>query len=243
MKRTLVLGIVVLIAATAFAQEPYSIKADKLGETLGDWRNNNIADLTTPFASEGCPALIDQLTAIKGAGDKPYNKFLKDHRAQVLRCADLKQSLDKICSNDTVTNYPGSPVDPDVVYCFPPSGDNNLTFANAPLLSETSWFYKGHLYKVEMTLRNTFGLPDLMTALGEKFGKPASHEVTQLQNGFAAQFEQDVFKWNNGVSTLELSYSLKPDECPTVVFTLDAPNREVTERQKNASQRKATSDM
>lgn len=36
MKRTLVLGIVVLIAATAFAQEPYSIKADKLGETLGD---------------------------------------------------------------------------------------------------------------------------------------------------------------------------------------------------------------
>jgi hypothetical protein len=64
-----------------------------------------------------------------------------------------------------------------------------------------------------------------------------------LHNGFGAQFEQDVFKWNNGVSSLELSYILKPDEYPTIVFTLDAPNRDVTERQKSASQKKATSDM
>lgn len=233
--------LVILMTIAAMAQEPYSVKADKLGETLDEWRANNISSLTTPFTTEGCPGLIDQGNSIK-SDQKQFNKFLKEHRGQVMRCADLKKSLDKVCSNDTVTNYPGAPVDPDVVFCFPPSGDN-LTFANAPLLSETSWFYKGHLYKLEMTLRNTFGLPDLMTALGEKFGKPASHQTTQLQNGFGAQFEQDVFNWNNGVSTVELSYVLKPDQSPTLKFTLDAPNREVTERQKVASQKKATSDM
>jgi hypothetical protein len=181
-------------SAPQIQPEPYSVKADKLGETLTAWKTNN-------------------------------------------------PRLDK-CENDTVDNRIGSAVDPDVVYCIARSweDDQNLTFATAPLLTETAWFYKGSLYKVEMTLLNRFGLPDVMAGRGTKLGAPSGRETTPMQNGFGASFEEDRWTWANKVSTAELVYTDAPDDCPQVTFTLDAPNKEVTDRQKQVEEGKARSD-
>lgn len=185
----------VMAASSQSAPEPYSVKADKLGEALTEWKANN-------------------------------------------------PQVDK-CNNNTVDNRPDSAVDPDVIYCFPRSlqDGQSLTYATAPLLTETAWFYNGRLYKVEMTLFSSAWLTNVMTGLAEKFGAPAGRETTPLQNGFGARFEQERWTWTNGVSTVELMYSNAPSNCPDVTFTLDSPNKDVTDRQKQAERLKARSDM
>jgi len=169
---------------------PYSIKNDKLGESLAAWNANN------------------------GRAD---------------------------CDNNTVDGRYGSAVDPDVLFCHP---SGKLTFANEDVTSETAWFYKGRLFKLEMALYNMLRLPPVMTALKEKFGEPSSHEATPLQNGFGARFEFHTWRWTNGISTIELAYSnASMREPPIVIFTLDSINNEITERQQKAKAAKASSDI
>jgi len=187
----------VLLSLAASSQthtEPYSVKTDRLGETVGEWRTNN------PHVDS--------------------------------------------CQNNTVDDHPGSEIDPDLMFCIPRSGfaDGSLTFAAAPLLSETAWFYKGSMYKVELTLKNSFGLPDIMTGLRAKFGVPTSKEKTPLQNGFGARFQRDKWTWTNGISTVELVYSDAPNDYPSITFTLDTINKEVGDRIKRAQQARARSD-
>ena len=148
------------------------------------------------------------------------------------------------CDNNTVDNRPGSAIDTDVVYCFPRiHDDKRLTYGSAPLLTETVWFYKRSLYKLEMTLRSRFGLADAMPALEAKFGEPSGREVTWMQNGFGAKFERSRWTWTNKLSTVELVYSDAPDDYPTITVTLDAANKEVSDRIKRAEQTRARSDM
>jgi len=187
-----------VLSTTALSQsapEPYSVKADKLGETITEWKANN-------------PRL--------------------NH-----------------CQNSTINDKVGAALDPDVVYCLPrASGDEpDLTYATAPLVSEVAWFYRGTLYKLELPLRSTARLALVMAALGEKFGTATEKETTPLQNGFGAKFVQERWTWKNGVSTLQVVYSDAADSCPAITFTLDAPNKEVTDRWEQTEGSKARSDM
>jgi hypothetical protein len=120
------------------------------------------------------------------------------------------------------------------------------TYAGTSVVYETVSFVakdsKLILYKMEMTF-NRFDFTKLMPALGDKFGTPAGHEVTPLQNGFGAKTEMNTWKWTNGVSSVEVVYIDAPDQSPVLTFTLDGPAKEVKERQDKAEHNKARSDM
>jgi len=148
------------------------------------------------------------------------------------------------CRNSTIGDRPGAASDPYVVYCSPRGAEEeSLTYATAPLLTEIAWFYKSALYKVEMPLHSRARLSQVMTGLEEKFGAPSGRETTPFQNGLGARFEQEGLTWKNGVSTIEIVYSNSPGNAPVLTFVLDAPDKEVTKRWKEADGSKARSDM
>jgi hypothetical protein len=186
----------VALAITACAQsapEPYSVKADQLGETLTQWKANN------PRSDE--------------------------------------------CDNITVDDRSGSTLVPNVVYCLNWETGQNFTYATAPLLVETAWFYKDSLYRVDMTLASTEGLTDVMTGLRQKFGKPVEQETTRTHNSFGGTLEQKRFTWTNRLSTLELIYSDTLDDHPHVTFTLDPANSDATRHAKQTEKARARADM
>ena len=126
--------------------------------------------------------------------------------------------------------------DPDVVYCVPRSWEDgqSLSFAGSPLLAETTWFYKGSLYKIEMTLLSTAGLANIMTGLKTTLGTPNHRQTKTLRNGFGFKFDRHRWTWTNKVSTAELVYSNTGDDCPRITFTLDGPNKTATASHKIA---------
>ncbi len=67
---------------------------------------------------------------------------------------------------------------------------------------QAAWFHNDSLYRVEMTLLNDESVPDLISALKQKFGKPVSKQTTRVQNGFGSLFEEKRLIWTNKVSTL-----------------------------------------
>jgi hypothetical protein len=191
-------SILIFVALATFARaqsapEPYSVKADQLGETLTQWKANN------PRSNE--------------------------------------------CDNITVDDRSSSTLVPKVVYCLNWETGQNFTYATAPLLIETAWFYKDSLYRVDMTLASVEGLTHVMTGLREKFGKPVERETTRTQNSFGGTLEQKRFTWTNRLSTLELTYSDTLDDHPHVTFTLDPPDSDATRRAKQTERAKARADM
>ena|SRR5271165_863859 len=189
---------VIAASMTAFSQsapQPYSLKADRLGETLTQWTANN-------------------------------PRFYR-------------------CDRASVDDLPDSTVDPRFVYCLTRRWEQgqNFTYATTPLLTETAWFYKGSLYKVEMTLLTASGIKEVLTGLRWKFGKPAVRETTRTQNGFGVRLEQKRLTWTNRVSTLELTYSNAQADHPNVLFTLNSSDKDVINRAKQTERTKASSDM
>lgn len=183
---------------TAFSQsspQPYSLKADRLGETLMEWKANN------PRFDE--------------------------------------------CDKYRIDDLPDSAIDPKLVYCVTRRWEDgqNFTYARTPLLTETAWFYKNSLYKVEMTLLTDAGIGDVITALKRKFGKPAGSKTTWRENGFGVRFERKRLTWTNRVSTLELTYSNASSDHPEVLFTLNALDKDRVNRAKRNERTNARSDM
>lgn len=122
------------------------------------------------------------------------------------------------------------------------------TYAEALLSSESVFFvardHKLILYRVEMNLWNDMYVPRIMRALRDKFGEPTAHEVTSLQSTGGAAFDRSVWKWTNGLSSVELKYALwGPDEIPALTFTLDGPDEEVERRVDKKKQDAARNDM
>jgi hypothetical protein len=100
------------------------------------------------------------------------------------------------------------------------------------------------LYKVEIDLWNDMYLSPLMPALQNKFGQPAGHEIAQLQNALGTKIEKNTWKWKNGVSSVELEYSLgASDDIPVLTFTLDGPAEEVKEGQEKQRAEAVRRDM
>jgi len=188
----------IAVCVTAFSQsapQPYSVKADKLGEALTQWKANN-------------------------------------------------PRFDK-CGNNMLDDLSDSAVDPSLLYCLARRWEQgqNFTYADASLLSETAWFYKNSLCKVEITLLSDAGLSDLMAALKKKFGKPAGRETTRTRNGFGVISEHVRLNWTNRVSTVELTYSNAINDRPQVTFTLNATSWNLTDRAKRSEQTRAQLDM
>jgi hypothetical protein len=122
------------------------------------------------------------------------------------------------------------------------------TYAEVLLASESVFFVaRGHkliLYKVEMNLWNDMYLPRIMTALRDKFGTPAAHEVTSLQNTDGAALDRSMWRWTNGLSSVELVYALgAPNDVPALTFTLDSPSEEVEKREDKKKDDAARNDM
>ena len=149
------------------------------------------------------------------------------------------------CDNSALDDLSDSALDPKLVYCVTRrwKEEQNFTYATTPLLTETAWFYKDSLYKVEMTLLTDAGISGVITRLKWKFGKPAGRESTRTQNGFGARFEHKRLTWKNRVSTLELIYSSASGDHPDLTFTLSPPNQDVIGRAKQTERTKASSDM
>ena len=186
----------ILLAFTAAAQsppQPYSVKADRLSETVMEWTRNN------PGSAKCDRTALDELPR---TGDRTWVAY---------------------CLNRDARNTEG------------------FTYGTAPLLMQTAWFHNESLYRVEMTLLSEEALPDLMSALKQKFGKPASKQTTRVQNGFGSLFEEKRVIWTNKVSTLELTYSTVPGRRPSLAFTLDAPRDAA--QSKLAQTTKACADM
>jgi hypothetical protein len=131
-----------------------------------------------------------------------------------------------VCDNNTLDSRLGSAADPDVVYCLARAGEEQ-TFATAPLTGITAWFFKGQLFRLEMDVWNRNWSDTVLLALIDKYGAPKVEEVP-LENGFGARFSMSIYTWKNEVST---------------IVTLDAFNKGVTNRTKQAAQKKARSDM
>ena len=122
------------------------------------------------------------------------------------------------------------------------------TYAGALYSSQFAFFVarssKLILYKVEIDLWNDMYLSPLIPALQNKFGQPTGHEVTQLQNALGAKIEKNTWKWKNGISSVELEYSLgASDDIPVLTFTLDGPAEEVKESQEKHRAEAARRDM
>jgi len=185
----------ILLAFTAAAQsppQPYSVKADRLSETVMEWTRNN------PASAKCDRTALDDLSR---TGDRTW-----------------------------------------VAYCLSRDPrDTGFTYGTAPLLMQAAWFHNDSLYRVEMTLLSDESLPDLISALKQKFGKPVSKQKTRVQNGFGSLFEQKRLIWTNKVSTLELTYSTVPGRRPSLAFTLDAPRDGA--QSKRAQTTKACADM
>ena len=143
-----------------------------------------------------------------------------------------------VCDYNTMDSHPGSAVDPDVEYCSARAGENP-TFATAPLKNITAWFYKGHLFKIEMDVWNHNWSNTVLSALLERYGTAKVKRIP-LENGFGARFNRNtyIYTWENGVSTIEFS-----DYALSVAVTLDTVDKEVTRRIKQAEREKAESDM
>jgi hypothetical protein len=174
--------------------EPYSIKADKLGEIAADWLAND-----------------------------PTHKDWT--------CGDASH----IAEGKTIG-------------CGRLGWAGKDTYAGALLSSQSVSFVakdsKLILYRIEMDLWNDLYLSGILPALQEKFGTPAAHEVTPLQNALGAKFERNTWKWTNGISSVELVYALgAPDDVPILSFTLDGPAKEVKEREEKEKKNAAKKDM
>jgi hypothetical protein len=186
----------ILLAFTAAAQsppQPYSVKADRLSETVMEWTRNNPASLKCDRTA------LDDLPS---TGDRTW-----------------------------------------VAYCLnrDASDTEAFTYGTAPLLMQAAWFHNDSLYRIEMTLLSDESVPDLISALKQKFGKPVSKQTTRVQNGFGSLFEEKRLIWTNKVSTLELTYSTVPGRRPSLAFTLDAPRN--GSQSKRAQTTKACADM
>jgi hypothetical protein len=185
-----------LLALTAAAQSPpspYSVKADRLGETVMEWTRNN------PESAKCDNTARDDLPR---SGDRTWAAY---------------------CLNRSAKTTEG------------------FTYGTAPLLMQAAWFHNDSLYRVEMTLLSDESLPDLMSALKQKFGKPVSKRTTRVQNGFGSQFQEKRLTWTNKISTLELTYSTVPGRRPSLAFTLEAPRDDA--QSKRAQTTKACADM
>ena len=185
-----------LLALTAAAQsppQPYSVKADRLSETVMEWTRNN------PASAKCDGTALDDPPR---SGDRTWVAY---------------------CLNRDARDTEG------------------FTYGTAPLLMQTAWFHNDSLYRVEMTLLTDEALPDLISALKQKFGKPVSKQTTRVQNGFGSLFEEKRLIWTNKVSTLELTYSTVPGRRPSLAFTLDAPRDGA--QSKRAQTSRACADM
>jgi hypothetical protein len=142
-----------------------------------------------------------------------------------------------ICRNKTHERGERASVDHDVVYCVPRPGADGapLSFAGATLLAETAWFYKGSLFKIEITLRNKTGLADVMNFLRARLGTQTGRGRTPFRDGFGFRFEQFTWIWRNKVSTAQLTLSNTPDDSPQIIFTLDSVNNNVTESKQEVA--------
>jgi hypothetical protein len=135
-----------------------------------------------------------------------------------------------VCSNYKVDSLPGSPAVPDVVYCSTRTGEN-ATFANAPLKNITAWFFKDHLFKIEMDVWNSNWSKTVLSALVQEYGA-AKVKRTAQKSGFGERFNGYTYThvWGNGVSTIEFS-----DNVPSVAVTLDGINKQVAMRIEQAA--------
>src|SRR3954453_2110582 len=122
-----------LAAAAQSPPSPYSVKADRLGETVMEWTRNN------PESAKCDKTALD----LPRSGDRTWVAY---------------------CLNRSAKDTEG------------------FTYGTAPLLMQAAWFHNDTLYRVEMTLLSDESLPDLMPALKQKFGKPASKRTTHVQN-------------------------------------------------------------
>lgn len=87
-------------------------------------------------------------------------------------------------------------------------------------------------------------LSSLVPALQDKFGTPAAHNTTPLQNAFGATFERNTWEWKNSVSSIQLVYALDaPDDIPVLTLTLDGPARKVRENEERQKADAAKKDM
>jgi hypothetical protein len=135
-----------------------------------------------------------------------------------------------VCRNYKVDSVPGSPVDPDVTYCLTRAGENP-TFANAPLKNITAWFFKDHLFKIEMDVWNSNWSKTVLSALVQEYGA-AKVKRTAQKSGFGERFNgySYIYTWENGVSTIEFS-----DSVHSVAVMLDGINKEVARRIEQAA--------
>lgn len=143
----------------------------------------------------------------------------------------------------------GKPFDCSWDSVLPGKAKTSVTYAGMELFKQSvSFVAKDNrliVYRVDLTFCNGDGYEaTLISALNEKFGT-ASLKVTPLQNGFGATSQEDTWFWTNGVSTVSLDYILPEPiyHSPIVTFTLDAVAKEIQDRQNEAAQKKARSDM
>jgi hypothetical protein len=143
-----------------------------------------------------------------------------------------------VCRDDTVDSLLGSTVDPDLVYCSARMGENP-TFATAPLKNITAWFYKGHLFKIEMDVWNHNWSNTIISALVDRYGSARVKRIS-LKNGFGVRFNKTVYvyTWENGISTIKFN-----DYALNVAVTLDALDKQASSGTKQARRKRTGSDM
>jgi hypothetical protein len=156
------------------------------------------------------------------------------------------------CVRDTITpkRPPALPLDPNSfhLHCTnhtetDPASKNHLTLANVDMFWQDIDFSEQRLFCVSYVFKHEV-FDVIEAALDVKYGKPASVEAHDLQNGFGAHFKRSQVTWKNGVSTITLNEMLANELLYSEVeFTLDEVYAKVHGKEAESLGNKSIADL
>jgi hypothetical protein len=201
------------------AQEPYSVKADKLGESQAKWTANN------PGANCGTYRADD------------LNEPIADQPAKVV-CHPAQPVRPSCISTGNASRGWG----PETVTC---STGDDLTYAGVSIEQWEVHFYRDQLFQVNLTVFGSGRFDSILQSLAEAYGTPALHPMGTVRNGLGIETQITEYRWKRSGSTITTStpLSVEGDFITTFSFRLDAPYAEVMALRNAAKQGKAHSDM
>lgn len=116
-------------------------------------------------------------------------------------------------------------------------GRQQFTIANTPTTLIVFRFYKGALYDIIGTFKQT-DFERVSSAFVEKYGKPNSDITQSYQNRFGATFTGRIMGWKNLVSSIQLSERTSDLDVSGVAFTHDDLHK-----QAEAAEPKSSPDL
>jgi hypothetical protein len=177
-------------------ETPFGLKADKLGESIEEFRANNDRVINLGLMGQDHLELDADLPKTKhfpqctdDAGDEQFLSW--DVRSSALTEEEARAKSIRCVA------APSGDDDPDFLGVSPP------TVAEVEAYRTVYYFFQGKLYLIRSTLPKE-SYRTIRSAFEEKYGVPTSH-VEQYQNSFGATFTGENLLWSNEISRISIT--------------------------------------